>query len=376
MILNPRFPQILQGNITYNTISRHTEIFDFTGSVPYWYIEVGDIHSLTDTILDEIIPNTILGLLQTKKIKLAIVNSFEGMHNIIEVIYENLILKRKIPEENVIVFSESFSIDNTIAKCASYYKLRPIKSYLPLMAEYSTAMHWKSTNKNKVTQKKYICLNRRWRPHRPALIGLLGAKNLLDDGYVSLISTKNENWNNTIDWIIELNDSDVIVKSLLQDNKDKVRNLPNLVVDLEEVEDYNKIWGFRDYTEPFYSSTYFSVVTETYFYDSENGICVTEKTFRPMCYKHPFIVLARPKFLETIRSLGYQTFDGIIDESYDQEEDNATRMLMVVNEIEKLCKMPIEDLQYKMEQCRLICEHNYNLLLSKKTQPKRKLDNK
>jgi hypothetical protein len=95
-----------------------------------------------------------------------------------------------------------------------------------------------------------------------------------------------------------------------------------------------------------------------------------------MCYKHPFIVLARPKFLETIRSLGYQTFDGIIDESYDHEEDNATRMLMVVNEIEKLCKMPIEDLQYKMEQCRLICEHNYNLLLSKKTQPKRKLDNK
>lgn len=376
MLLNPKFPQIRQGIITYRSNSKHFDLFDFTDPVLYWYIEVDNINSLTDTIIDEVIPTSLVNLLQTKKVKLVIANIFEGMHNIIEVIYENLILKKTIPEENIIVFSESFSIDTTIAHWATHYKLQPIKSYLPLATEYSTALHWQSTTYTKVTQKKYICLNRRWRPHRPTLVGLLYAKNLLDEGYVSLIPTENKNWNNSIDYIIELNSSNSTVVSLLKNNRNKISDLPNLTVDLENVEDYNKIWGFRDYTEPFYNSTYFSVVTETYFYDSENGICLTEKIFRPMCYKHPFIVLARPKFLETIRSLGYQTFNGIIDESYDTVEDNATRLLMVVNEIEKLCKMPLEDLEYKMEQCRLICEHNYNLLLSKKTQPKRKLDNK
>lgn len=376
MLLNPKFPHVRQGIITYQSNSSHFDLFDFTDPVSYWYIEIADINSLTDTVIDEIIPTSTVKLLQTKKVKLVIANIFEGMHNIIEVIYKNLILKKTIPEENIIVFSESFSIDTTIDQWATHYKLQPIKSYLPLEAEYSTIRHWQLTNYTKVTQKKYICLNRRWRPHRPTLVGLLYAKNLLDEGYVSLIPIENKNWNSSIDYIIELNSSNSTVVSLLKNNRDKISNLPNLTVDLENVENYNKIWGFRDYIEPFYNSTYFSVVTETYFYESENGICLTEKIFRPMCYKQPFIVLARPKFLKTIRSLGYQTFNGIIDESYDTVEDNATRLLMVVNEIEKLCKMPLEDLEYKMEQCRLICEHNYNLLLFKKTQPKKKLDNK
>jgi hypothetical protein len=131
--------------------------------------------------------------------------------------------------------------------------------------------------------------------------------------------------------------------------------------------------------QKYYDSTYFSVVTETLFYQGRkleyNGF-YSEKTFKPIAHKHPFILLSTPQSLKRLKELGYRTFHPYIDESYDSEENDSTRMLMIVNEIEKLCKMPIEDLQYKMEQCRLICEHNYNLLLSKKTQPKRKLDNK
>lgn len=375
MLLNKKFPQIIQGNIKYNTISRHVDLFDFDTEILYWYLEVGDIHSLTDTVLDKVIPTITLNWLQMGKARLAIVNSFEGMHNIIPVIYENIVIKRKVSEQNVIVFSESFSINETILDCAKQYNLKPIKSFLPLVAEYTTALHWKNnTRPDTVTEKKFICLNRRWRPHRPTLVGLLHAKGILDSGYVSLISNERENWSRTFDWIVTLNDSNSIVTSLLEGSRSEIMNLPNLIVDLDDVEDYGKIWGFRDYTLPFYNSTHFSVVTETYFYEHDNGICITEKTFRPMCYKHPFIILARPKFLETIKSLGYQTFHGIIDESYDNEENDATRMLMAVNEIEKLCKMPLNELQDKMEQCKSICEHNYNVLLSSLQKTKRNID--
>jgi hypothetical protein len=298
------------------------------------------------------------------------------VHNIILAIYENLVIKRKVLEQNILVFSESFSIKQTILDCATHYNLKPIESFLPLVAEYTTALYWKNNTTNIiVNQKKFICLNRRWRPHRPTLVGLLCAKGILDDGYVSLISTERENWDKTFDWIVSLNDSNPLVTSLLEGSRNEITNLSNLTVDLDELEDYGKIWGFRDYTLPFYEATYFSVVTETYFYEQDNGICITEKVFRSMCYKHPFIILARPKFLETIRSLGYQTFHGIIDESYDTEEDNATRLLMVANEIEKLCKMPLDELQFKMKKCRSICEHNYNVLLSSLNRPKRKEGN-
>lgn len=375
MLLNKKFPSIVQGNITYTTISPYFEIFDFDTEIPYWYIEVGDSQSLTDLVLDTVIPKSVLHLLQTSKVRLAIVNAFEGVHNIIPLIYENLVINRKVPEQNILVFSESFSIKQTIFDCARHYNLKPIESFLPLVAEYTTALYWKNnTSSITVNQKKFICLNRRWRPHRPTLIGLLCAKGILNDGYVSLISTERENWYKTFDWIVTLNHSNPIVTSLLEGSRSEIMNLPNLTVDLDNVEDYGKIWGFRDYTLPFYTATHFSVVTETYFYEQDNGICMTEKVFRPMCYKHPFIVLARPKFLETIRSLGYQTFNGIIDESYDMEEDDATRMLMVANEIEKLCNLPLNELQYKMEQCKSICEHNYNVLLSSLQKTKRKLD--
>lgn len=375
MILNRRFPQILQGNISYNTISRYAEIVDFNTEIPYWYIEVGDIHSLTDSILDTVIPEYVIRLLQSSKAKLAIVNAFEGMHNIISVIYENIVIKRGIPEDNISIFSESFSIDKTIVECASNYNRKPIKSFLVMIAEYTTALSWRDYDTtDSVEKKRYICLNRRWRPHRPTLVGLLHAKGILDEGYVSLISTENEDWDRSIDWIIDLNKTCSEVTSLLYDNRNSIMSLPDLTVDLNNVEDYNKIHGFREYTSPFYHSTFFSVVTETYFYEKDNGICITEKIFRPMCYRHPFIVLARPNYLETLRGLGYKTFHGIFDESYDKEENDSTRMLMVVNEIEKLCKLPIHVFYEKMNQCKEICEYNYKVLLSSLEKPKLKLD--
>lgn len=110
MILNKRFPQIQQGNISYNTISRYAEIVDFNTEIPYWYIEVGDIHSLTDSVIDSVIPDTIIKLLQMNKIKLAIINAFEGMHNIVPTIYENLIIRKKIPEDNILLFRDRKSV--------------------------------------------------------------------------------------------------------------------------------------------------------------------------------------------------------------------------------------------------------------------------
>jgi hypothetical protein len=68
--------------------------------------------------------------------------------------------------------------------------------------------------------------------------------------------------------------------------------------------------------------------------------------------------MAYPGALETLRSLGFKTFDGWIDESYDKEPDQVKRMHMIVEEIRKICDMTPEQVHnwyWSMEE---ILYHN------------------
>lgn len=85
------------------------------------------------------------------------------------------------------------------------------------------------------------------------------------------------------------------------------------------------------YDPKLYEDTAISIVAET----NDIGVkgvattgefWVTEKICRPMFNYHPFVVLSTPNFLENLRSLGYKTFDSIVDESYDQEQDPYVRL--------------------------------------------------
>jgi F0F1-type ATP synthase membrane subunit b/b' len=66
-----------------------------------------------------------------------------------------------------------------------------------------------------------------------------------------------------------------------------------------------------------------------------------------------------------LRQLGYKTFNGIIDESYDEIEDDVERLTMITNEIERLCNLNEEQLIEFKQQALEIVEYNYNLLMSK-----------
>ena len=63
---------------------------------------------------------------------------------------------------------------------------------------------------------------------------------------------------------------------------------------------------------------------------------LSEKIYKPMAFKHPFIVFAQPGILKQLREYGYKTFHPFIDESYDDEKDDIKRFDMVVAEIERL----------------------------------------
>ena len=92
-----------------------------------------------------------------------------------------------------------------------------------------------------------------------------------------------------------------------------------------------------------------------------------KKTFKAIIMSHPFILVSIPKSLEVLKELGYKTFSPWIDESYDQEMDDNKRMMMIVNEIERLCNLSQEDLEKFLVAMKEVCSYNHNVLRNKKT---------
>ena len=83
-----------------------------------------------------------------------------------------------------------------------------------------------------------------------------------------------------------------------------------------------------------YNNTAYSIVAET---DTENSFSFfTEKIAKPLLTKRLFIVFSGYKYLENLRKLGFKTFDGIIDESYDLIENTEDRFQAICNEVTRI----------------------------------------
>jgi hypothetical protein len=99
------------------------------------------------------------------------------------------------------------------------------------------------------------------------------------------------------------------------------------------------------------------LVAETLF--DTNKIYITEKAFKPMVMRQPFLMFAAPGTLATLRGYGFQTFSSIWDESYDSEMDHEARMSKIVGEINKLYTLPNQEFSRILARCQDIVEHNH-----------------
>lgn len=90
---------------------------------------------------------------------------------------------------------------------------------------------------------------------------------------------------------------------------------------------------------------------------------LTEKTWKPIVCKKPFILVATPYALRDLRKLGYKTFDSIIDETYDTIEEDKLRMKAIGVEVERLNNLPKEEFSELLYKLKNIVEFNYKLFL-------------
>jgi hypothetical protein len=203
-------------------------------------------------------------------------------------------------------------------------------------------IQYKKENVDKI--KTYNCLQKRLRAHRIWFYIHLYEANLLDHGLVSM---------NSYEYTQTYFEGRVPTQ-LISENANNI--LPLLVHGKSNTEHDDNFY-IRRILDTVCLDSWISVVSEASFGDQDHTLFLSEKVFKPIACLHPFIVVGNKGSLKKLREMGYRTFEGFIDESYD-ELPTFERFEAIIESIKQ-----VQSIQNKFawyESMKDILIHNYN----------------
>lgn len=218
--------------------------------------------------------------------------------------------------------------------------------------------------KRKLT-KKYITFNRltsSGRVYRSLLINELIKYGILDKGYVSYNDTCPDNNEDFVRNLADARDSGLIDQGLFLEASGNIAQAPMpLRIDYKDKASIpNHSFVLSAVAETQESFVY--VVTETCFW--EHKCHLTEKIFKPIISRMPFILVGCAFNLEYLKSYGFKTFDKWFDESYDCITDPLLRLEAIGKVLNSICSRSNEELEQMLIEMEEVLEHNYRLFYS------------
>ena len=330
-----------------------------------WLVQFCSSEVLTFENLKKIIPADTLDQIRNKKIVLLLEN-FDNpdIENLVNCIYQEVVINGDIPVSQIKLLSCMYDIVYQIKPAAEKFNLAEI--------EFEYYNYWEAKFKKiynrsvlrpisprikKTYNKKFVCLIRRYQPERCMIFILLNNRNLIDQGHVSFTSSNYDPpWSEIINNLYT--SFPRLTHEIDQLDPDIENKIPLYLDEMTRHTPSRFLLNFHSGLDACYVNTYFSLVLETNF-SRRHGSMVTEKIIRAIVNRHPFIVVASDHYLALLRFLGYKTFDGIIDESYDLETNHENRLVKVVNEVDRLCKLTGDELQDFLIKSQEICEYNF-----------------
>jgi UDPglucose 6-dehydrogenase len=259
------------------------------------------------------------------------------------------ILENQIDSKNLIYLTSSPGVEQIYEDLFSSKKNKNWKNKISILSAHAFHLYtqWSMLELKELTNyiikeksKDFLCFNKVPREHRIRLLNRVLEHNMLDKGYYSFEGLPN--WLEFLPYeftSIKLNKHKFPIKLNITPER------PNpLMVEVQDLK--------------YFDDSYFSIVTETTFYNNDHprivrygtldNIFITEKTFKCFPAMHPFIVFAYPNLLSELRKLGYKTFAPFIDESYDTIINDDDRFEAIWKEITRLLhKTPEEWIQWQ-----------------------------
>jgi hypothetical protein len=273
----------------------------------------------------------------------------KNVYVITQLEYDKEFILKKWPGVNVLAYDRWLIqlFDNQV--CQIEYKfLSPVYN------------HIKERNINTLEMKKFSILIRRPEKNRFEFMCELIANNIINNcNYTFVNHTPHghtvwtqEDFQKLIPQHLEY--SRPIIESWINGIPYKA-NLTPLPAGLFEFDDYP--FSLVDY----FNNSKINIVFET---EPTDSSFLTEKTYKAMLYKKPFIIITQYHGLKALRVGGYQTFGHVINESYDEIENYYERVEAVLKEIIRLNSLSEEEFNSLINSCTPMVEHNHNHLYS------------
>ena len=213
-------------------------------------------------------------------------------------------------------------------------------------------------------EKKYISFNRLTggaRAYRSFLVAELAKHNLLDQGYVSYSDVCPEHGHYEQQILCTVGERNVSADYVIRARYALDRIKYPLRIDNEgDIPNGSYIMGARQQL----MSSFLHVVTETCYW--EGKLHLTEKIFKPIVARQPFVLLGCAFNLRYLRSYGFKTFDSWWDESYDVVIDPVARLQAVVGIVREISAMSDQDLESMLQGMQHVLDYNYELFYSRR----------
>lgn len=230
----------------------------------------------------------------------------------------------------------------------------------------------------KIRKKTFLLFNKMERLHRVCFIAQVLDNDLLNQGYVSFYGGNYDNaWITAID-----DDYDRITNAMKPTSPFKHLPISNAITLIANKDKFpmgltgDKEHRFNpidiiDQDKYLFDDSYYSIITETLYHSttkchlSVNMVAGTamlsEKTYKAIVMKHPFIMVSTPGLLAWMRKLGYKTFHPYINEAYDNEVDDEKRMKMIIKEVKRLSTYTNDEWMQWQRNVKPIIDHNYEV---------------
>jgi hypothetical protein len=208
-------------------------------------------------------------------------------------------------------------------------------------------------------EKTYISFNRltsNRRMYRSLLINELYKNNLLEHGHVSYSHHCPDDGafdDNLRQGVPEYK----FDPAYIEDAITNIGKIPELRIDFAGQDIPNQSMLLSPMTELMKSFVF--LVTETCYFQTKTHL--TEKIFKPIVLRMPFILTGCAHNLAYLRSYGFRTFGDFWDEGYDSIEDPVLRLQAIVKIIKQLATMSAAEQKTMLLDMQSILEHNYQL---------------
>jgi hypothetical protein len=192
--------------------------------------------------------------------------------------------------------------------------------------------------------KNFLCLNRRVFFHKYQMIEELFNRGLLDETRLTWVDNYTP---------LKMIDLDLAYKL-------KINGLEFKSIQLEGDVMYGSRLSYHDeflftINPDWYYKSKVDIITETMLY--EDAIHITEKTYKSIYLGLPFVISATKGHLKNLRDMGFQTFNSVINEDYDNMT-GKNKVKHVVDAAIELCKI------YNTPEVLEICQFNRELYLN------------